>query len=183
MPAAFTVISGVVLLLLIPTAYAGYIGAPYVPTWRRPIQRALASIKLSAADHLVDLGAGDGRVLVAAARRGAAATGYELSPVLWFIAVLRTLRFRRVHVLARNFYKQSLPADTTVVFIFLMPDHMQEVLELLARQSLPKARRCLVYAFPFKTITPLEVIKEPKCLPLYIYDWSKLTNQQRKTPT
>ncbi|PIT98206.1 MAG: hypothetical protein COT71_01920 [Candidatus Andersenbacteria bacterium CG10_big_fil_rev_8_21_14_0_10_54_11] len=177
MPTIFNIASLLFLLALVPTAYAGLIGAPYAPTWNRAIRRGFARITLGPADHLVDLGAGDGRTLIAAASRGAAATGYELSPVLWGIAAIRSLRYRRVKVKWRNFYKQTLPPDTTVVFVFLMPDHMQQIRRVLSRQTLPRGRRCLVYAFPFSGIKPLEVIKEPNCLPLYVYDLAKLTMQ------
>lgn len=172
----------ILVLLLIPTVYAGLIGAPYVPSFRAAFRRAFDRIKLGHGDLLVDLGAGDGKVLIEAARRGARAYGFELSPILWAVSSIRALGRRRVTVRWRNFLKQTLPPDTTVVFIFLLPDHMAKIQAYLSRQHLPRAKYCLVYAFPFPGLTPREVIREPKCLPLYIYDFGAVAWKNDQTP-
>lgn len=52
--------------------------APFVPTPHAVVERMLAIGKVKAGDHIVDLGAGDGRLLVAALDKGASACGYEL---------------------------------------------------------------------------------------------------------
>lgn len=171
------------LILLLPTAYAAKIGAPYAPTFMAAIKRALSHIKLGPSDVIVDLGAGDGRVLLEAASRGAKAIGYELSPIMWFIvwSRLRLIPSRsassakssvpRKHhaIYLRNFYRQKLPAETTIVFAFLMPENMARVKKYLDSQTLPNLRYVLIYAFPFPDLKPLEVIYEPKCSRLYIY--------------
>ncbi len=46
------------------------------------IEEALNLAELRSGERLVDLGSGDGRVLLSAARRGARAVGYELDPDL-----------------------------------------------------------------------------------------------------
>lgn len=49
----------------------------WVPTCDAVIERMLDMARLSPADHLIDLGSGDGRMVIAAARRGATALGVE----------------------------------------------------------------------------------------------------------
>lgn len=49
----------------------------WVPTCDAVIARMLDMAGLTPADHLVDLGSGDGRMVIAAARRGATAVGIE----------------------------------------------------------------------------------------------------------
>ncbi len=174
------------LILLIPTAYAAKIGAPYAPTFSEAIKQAFDYIKLNKEDVLIDLGAGDGRLLIQAHRRGAKAIGYELSPIMWFIAWLRLVLLSLTknskketpapRIYLRNFYKQKLPASTTVVFAFLMPEHMNRVKEYLSGQNLPGAQYMLVYAFPFKDIKPIHIIKVPNCSAVYVYDLKKLVN-------
>lgn len=56
--------------------------APYYPTPDAVIERMLHLVGCSNADTVIDLGCGDGRVLVAAGRRGARGVGYELDPQL-----------------------------------------------------------------------------------------------------
>ncbi len=166
------------VILLLPTAYAAKIGAPYAPTFTAAIRKALVYIKLGKGDFLVDLGAGDGRVLLEANRLGANALGYELSPFLVPIIWLRSLGKRGIRIKMANFYKQKLPAETTVVFAFLMPEHMDQVKDFLAKQHLPKARFMLVYSFPFKNVEPVQVIQTPKCGRMYIYDLPVLVNHK-----
>ncbi len=175
----FTILIFIFLLLLLPTAYAGMIGAPYAPTFTPAIKRALKKIKLGAGDTLIDLGAGDGKVLIQASKLGAAAIGYELSPIMWFIAWIRLLGHRRAKIYLRNFYNKKLP-DATVIFIFLMPDKMKRVHEYLKKQHLPNGKYVLVYSFPFPDIAPQEIIITPKCGKIYVYDFQKLVSHKSK---
>lgn len=167
--------------LLIPTAYAGLIGAPFAPTRSRIVRKAFAEIQLGAEDVLIDLGAGDGRIVLEAARRGAAAIGYELSPMMWFIAWLRTqfppTRWKRSPVIRfGNFYKQDL-SQATVIFAFLTPRTMPCVKQQLSQQVIPNGRYLLVYAFPLRDVKPEKIVTLPKQGAIYIYDLQKLTKQ------
>ena len=54
---------------------------PFVPTPHALVQRMLDLGEVGAADYLIDLGCGDGRIAVAAARRGARALGVDLDPL------------------------------------------------------------------------------------------------------
>lgn len=56
--------------------------APFVPTREEIVERALTEIHLEPTDVLCDLGSGDGRFVMSAARRGARAVGVELDPKL-----------------------------------------------------------------------------------------------------
>jgi SAM-dependent methyltransferase len=167
----------VLLVILFPTAYAAKIGAPYVPARKRALAKMLEYIALGPDDIFVDLGAGDGKVVLAAARRGAKAVGYELSPLMWLIAWLRALPYKNARIIWKNFYKQPL-SDATVIYAFLVPTTMERLRKYLAAQRLPQGKHMLVYAFPFKDIPPLQVIREPQCLPVYIYDLQELTRQE-----
>src|SRR3954466_14824508 len=56
---------------------------PYVPTPRNVVAAMLDAAQVTASDYLIDLGSGDGRVVLTAAQeRGARATGVELNPAL-----------------------------------------------------------------------------------------------------
>ncbi|MEX1998037.1 MAG: class I SAM-dependent methyltransferase, partial [Candidatus Andersenbacteria bacterium] len=169
------ILTGIGLLLLLPTAYAGWIGAPYAPTRLRAVTRVLTLLKAGRHDTLVDLGAGDGKILREAARYQARAIGYELSPIMWGIARWRTWGQTGIALRYGNFYRHSLPVDTTIVFAFLMPENMPRVRAYLARQHVPHGKYFLTYAFPFADIPPRHIIKEPQCAALYVYDLSELT--------
>lgn len=162
------------LLVLIPTAYAGWTSAPYVPSLLPAIKKSFDYIQLNEDDAVVDLGAGDGKVVREAAQRGAQARGIELSPIMWLVARFRTLGHARTKIIFGNFYTASL-ADATVVFAFSMPANMPRIQRFLSTQVVPRGKYFLTYAFPFKDILPLHVVRVPNCAALYIYDLPALT--------
>jgi SAM-dependent methyltransferase len=52
--------------------------APFWPTPEPLVERMLDLARVGPGDHLIDLGCGDGRVVIAAARRGATALGVDI---------------------------------------------------------------------------------------------------------
>ncbi|HMD90380.1 MAG TPA: class I SAM-dependent methyltransferase [Anaerolineaceae bacterium] len=106
------------LWLMIPYLY----GLPWVPTRYQRIRKALDMAKLRPGEVLFDLGAGDGRVLIIAAREyQAQAVGIEISGGLCLLAWLRA-RFNhlsgQVTIKQANFYKTDLQ-NADVVFAYM----------------------------------------------------------------
>lgn len=161
-------------LFLVPTAYAGLIGAPWAPTRTVALKKAFDDIGVGKEDMVVDLGAGDGMVLKEASLRGARAIGYELSPIMWIVGIVRTIGNARISMRYGNFFKKTLPHDATIIFLFLMPKHMGTVGKYLAQQPISNKAIVLSYAFSFQTLTPSRVYREKKCAPLYLYEFSSL---------
>lgn len=96
-----------------------FFGAPYVPSNRKEVARALDELyPISPDDVLVDIGSGDGIVLKLAAERGAKAVGYELNPLLVWISRLLLRSYPGVTVYLANFWRATLPIETTVVYTF-----------------------------------------------------------------
>ncbi len=107
----------ILLWILVPAFY----GLPPVPTKAARIQKALNLANLKPNEILYDLGAGDGRVLLIAARGfGAKAVGIEIGPIqcalIWLRAVASGLG-NQIHVRWANFYKADLK-DADVVFVY-----------------------------------------------------------------
>lgn len=116
---------GIVLLLCF--GFVLLFGAPYVPTLTPQVGAALELVDLKPGQTLLELGCGDGKVLIAAAQTGLHVVGYELNPVLVIVCWLRTRRFKgRVRVVWANFWtKQWPPADG--IFTFLHPRYMEKL--------------------------------------------------------
>ncbi len=73
---------------------------------------------------MLELGCGDGKVLIAAAERGYNVVGYELNPILACIAWLRTRRYGpRVRVVCGNFWFSRWP-EADGIFVFLLQKFM-----------------------------------------------------------
>ncbi len=94
-------------------------GAPWVPTHQRELDKLFNALDIDSSDLLVDLGSGDGRVLAAAARRGAKAVGYELNPVLVLVSRVLTRHLSpRPHVVWADYKLANWPLETTVIYLF-----------------------------------------------------------------
>jgi SAM-dependent methyltransferase len=119
----------IVVLLLLAGCFGGVLlfGAPYLPTLKPQVRAALELADMQAGQTLLELGCGDGKVLLAAARQGLSAVGYELNPLLVITAWLRTRRYRRqVRVVWGDFWRLDWP-PATVIFVFLLPKYMPKL--------------------------------------------------------
>ena len=55
---------------------------PYVQTPMEIVERMMRMAEVGKGDHLIDLGSGDGRIVIEAAKRGATGLGVDLDPSL-----------------------------------------------------------------------------------------------------
>lgn len=107
------------LLLLLCFGLVILVGAPYVPTLTPQIRAAFELLDLQPNDTVLELGCGDGKVLVWAAEHGYRAVGIEINPVLAAIAWARTRRYRgRVRVVWGNYWTMQWPT-AEAVYVFL----------------------------------------------------------------
>lgn len=109
----------VILLIILSFGFVVFFGAPYVPSKKRDLQKALEELyPLTKKDVLVDIGSGDGVVLRMAADKGARAVGYELNPILVAISRLMSRHHPGVTTILADFWHVKMPDDTTVVYTF-----------------------------------------------------------------
>lgn len=100
------------------------IGAPYLPAHNKAIDDVLSLIKLSKGGRILDLGCGDGKFLIAAAKKGYKVTGYEINIILFLVCKLRLLRYKNAEVKLKNFWRVDFPEGTEVVYVFLLDKFM-----------------------------------------------------------
>lgn len=97
---------------------------PWVPTPDVLVDKMLEMAEVTANDLVIDLGSGDGRVVIAAARLGARAVGVELEPNLVALAERRAAEAGvsdRTGFVAADLFEFDL-SPATVVTMFLLPD-------------------------------------------------------------
>lgn len=123
------------------------------PTPDAVVEAALDRLALQAGERLVDLGCGDGRVLVAAAKRGLDAVGVEADARLAVHAAGQVARVGpgRARVALGSFSDEKTLALLEVekargVFLFLQPWALDAVMPML-RARLPAGARVVSYAF------------------------------------
>jgi 16S rRNA A1518/A1519 N6-dimethyltransferase RsmA/KsgA/DIM1 with predicted DNA glycosylase/AP lyase activity len=116
----------VILTAIVIVCFTGVLlfGAPYLPTLTPQVSAALELANLQPGQTLIELGCGDGKILIAAAKRGATVIGYELNPILALVCWLRTRRYRgRVRIVCGDFWRSEWP-PSDVIFTFLLPKYM-----------------------------------------------------------
>ena len=148
------IVAGLVILAF---GFVLLFGAPYLPILRPQLVAAMDLVDLKPGQHLLELGCGDGKVLIAAAERGLQATGYELNPILAVIAWLRTRRYKgQVRVVWGNFWNVTLP-PAEGVFVFLLPKYMTK-LDKKITQEISDPVKLVSFAFeiPGKKATKKE---------------------------
>lgn len=95
----------------------------WVPTPQALVDRMLDMAKITKEDYLIDLGAGDGRTVITAAKRGTRAHGIEYNPDMVKLAqfnakqegVTENASFAQADIFASDFSK------ATVITLFLLP--------------------------------------------------------------
>ncbi|XP_003790934.1 protein FAM173A isoform X1 [Otolemur garnettii] len=134
---------------------------PYVGASARQVEHVLSLLR-GRSGKMVDLGSGDGRVVLAAHKCGLRpAVGYELNP--WLVALARlhawkagcvaSLCYRR-----EDFWKVSLK-DCHNVSVFLAPSVLP-LLEDKLQAELPLGARVVSGRFPLPTWKPVAVVGE-----------------------
>jgi SAM-dependent methyltransferase len=111
-----------------------YVGQPgkdviWVPTPASLVEKMLDMAAVTAKDYVMDLGSGDGRNIIAAAKRGARALGVEYDPKLVELSRRRAAA-EGVADRARFVQGDMFEADisqATVLALFLLPDNLEQL--------------------------------------------------------
>ncbi|WP_157960389.1 class I SAM-dependent methyltransferase [Marinimicrobium alkaliphilum] len=128
----------------------------YVPTPQETVDRMMAMADISADDYVIDLGSGDGRIVITAARdHGARGLGIEIDPLLVQQSrenaradgVHRRARFIEADLFETDF------SDATVLTMFLLqPLNIQ--LRPIILETLAPGTRVISYVFDMEDWQP-----------------------------
>jgi SAM-dependent methyltransferase len=115
---------------------------PFVPTPHALVQRMLDLAQVAAADYLIDLGCGDGRIAVAAAQRGARALGVDLNPlrIQEAAAAARIAEVESRVVFRRQDLFRTPIYEASVVALYLLPDINLQLRPRLLTELRPGSR-------------------------------------------
>jgi SAM-dependent methyltransferase len=137
----------------------------WVPTPPELVETMLDLAKVTKDDFVIDLGSGDGRNIIAAARRGARGLGVEFNPEM---VALSQQHARDAGVADRASFVQGdmYLADisrATVMAVYLLPTNMDTLLPRF--QALEPGTRIVANTFGFSDWDPDErdVVRESAC--------------------
>lgn len=155
-----------------------YVGQPgkdviWVPTPASLVEKMLDMAGVTAADYVIDLGSGDGRNIIAAAKRGARGHGVEYDQGLVALS-RRRAEAEGVADRARFVEGDMFEADisqATVLALFLLPDNLAKLKPKFER--LRPGTRIVTNGYPISGWEAKEVgIAQGDCAPwctAYLY--------------
>src|SRR5438067_9938617 len=97
---------------------------PYVNTPLEVVERMLRMAEVHSGDYVIDLGSGDGRIVIDAAKRGARGLGVDLDPALVKLATRNAEEARvadRVRLEVKDIFESDV-APANVITMYLLPD-------------------------------------------------------------
>ena len=165
---ALIVIAAVIVFM----AWSQAFGAPWIPSPHKTIRKMLKLARLKPGETLYDLGCGDGRIVIDAAKYfGAMAIGIEIDPIRYYWAKLSILHLRlqdNAKVMLGNFFKINL-RQADVVALYLLPETNVKLMKKLSDELKPGAR-IVTNAF---TIPGWLAIRQDEKAKIYVYEIEK----------
>lgn len=118
-------------------------GGPYVPTPGVVIEQMLGMADVGARDHVIDLGSGDGVIVITAGyQRKASGYGVDIDPELVRLSNERAKTLGldgRIRFETRDVFQADV-SKATVVTLYLLPDMMQRLRDKLYTELRPGSR-------------------------------------------
>jgi protein-L-isoaspartate O-methyltransferase len=165
----------VILLSLLVTFFTGAI---WSPTPMKTVRMMLQMAWVKPGEKVYDLGSGDGRIAIAAAREfGATSVGVEVNPLLALLAKLKVAAAGlrgAVKIVCGDLYNHSF-RDADVVAVYLSPQGNRRLREKLERE-LKDGARVVSHRWPFRGWEPVKVDEERK---IYLYTRARGGRAQR----
>lgn len=170
----------VVFFILFGFGYVFYIlwirhsesdGAPFIPLEPDVVERIVQMAEMKKGDTFYDLGSGDGRLVIAAAMKGAKAIGIETDALRVFYSRIwiRLLRLEKhAKIIHGDIFKQDY-SHATVVHTYLLQETNNRLQGKLDKE-LKKGTRIVSSAFTFDRFKLQEINhKGTPYGPLYLY--------------
>jgi phospholipid N-methyltransferase len=155
-----------------------YVGQPgkdviWVPTPPVLVEKMLDMAKVTPKDIVMDLGSGDGRNIIAAAKRGATAIGVEYDTDLVHLSRKRAAEegvAGRARFVQGDMYEADI-SQATVLALFLLPDNLSKLKPKF--EKLRPGTRIVINAYQIAGWEPKEVgVAGGECAPwctAYLY--------------
>lgn len=156
------------LILIVSIIWPSKRGAPWVPTPFNKVHKMLRLANVQPGDTVYDLGCGDGRTIIIAARRyGAHAVGIEIDPLryIWCRFLVFVLGLKgKVEIRFGDFFNQNL-GDADVVTCYLLSDTNKRLQKKFHAELSPNVR-IVSHAFLFPSLI---YIRKDETENLYLY--------------
>ncbi len=170
---------GICILFIIWAWSVLFIRVPFVPIPYRVIKPALAALNLHDGDIFYDIGAGEGRLLIASAKQSPKVIhrGIEIQTFPYILSRIFQILFARksknLTFIKGDFFDQDV-SDATHIFTYLLPSLMNKIYPKL-KESLKPGTILVSCDFEFKDKKPVKTIilsqKHWRCKRLHVYSF------------
>lgn len=170
-----TITAGILIGCLIGLSWFAGSDAPYVPTKWEKLKKIFKLINLKPGQKFYELGSGDGRVVLEAAKHGAIAYGIEQSWIRIWMSKYQAMKqnLSTAHFIHGNIFNPSFwqakrrpesgswtnhddkVVDADVVFIYLLPKGIDK-LEPKLKKELSKGAIIITQTYHFKNWQPIQ---------------------------
>lgn len=153
------IISGGILLgCMIALSWFAGSDAPYIPTKMETIRKILKLAGVKKGKKFYELGSGDGRVVITAAKLGANSYGIEQSwlRVIYSILKAKKLHLKRAHFFHGNIFKKTY-TDGDIVYIYLLNKGVSRLEEKL-KKELKKGSIVITQTYHFPNWKPFKKV-------------------------
>ena len=134
------VLLGILTAGILVTAVGFFIlRVPFVPTPRHIASAMIGMIEWKGNERVIDLGAGDGRLLEAVKKQypSVTAIGCEIVPTVWLLGRVRAMLKRSgVQLHLRSLFHEDV-SKADVVFLYLFPGVIEKLSEKFDRELKP----------------------------------------------
>ena len=130
-------------------------GAPFQPTNEDKLRKMIKLANIKKGDKAVDLGSGDGRIVIALAKAGAEAHGYEINPFLVLFSKYKIKKEgldKKAFIHWKSFWSINF-RDYNVVTLFQFGTIMNK-LEIKLKKELKSKSRVVSYYWEFPKWKP-----------------------------
>lgn len=147
-------------LAFIPIGIVGNLEVPWVPTRRQLLHHIMRIAKVRKGDVFFDLGCGDGRVVIEAAKRGARGVCVEIREDLIKEAMKKAKEegvYDRIEFINDDFYRVDI-SRATIVYMYLLT-RVNEALRPKLERELKPGTRVITLDFEIPGWVPVHVEK------------------------
>ena len=160
----------IMIFILLWVIWSDIIGAGFEPTSRKRVLKMLEMAQVKPDDLVYDLGSGDGRIVIEAARGfNAEAVGIEADPIryIWSrLMVLLSGKGRKASILWGNFFWKDI-SKATVVTLFLSQKANYKLKKKLELELKP-GTRIVSYFWTFHGWKPIMTDDDDDQIYMYI---------------
>lgn len=152
----FSIFYTILLVCVFYMVYTTISGAPFVPSRQIRVKKMMELANLQPNDRALDLGSGDGRVVLAASDYCAQSDGVELNPYLYWLSrsKQKTKRKNNVAFTRGSLWNFNL-SPYSVLFLYFIPHRMNKLAKKIKREMRPGSR-IISHAFSFPDWLPVK---------------------------